>query len=72
LPIQRLIESVVGLEVAQDFRADRTFAGKWSAGHEPDHEERRRDDHEQDRDGLQQAPGDEAKHERGTLARERK
>ncbi len=57
-----LIEAVVRLEVALDFRGDGFLGGEGAAGHESQHEKRRRDDDEQDGDRLQEAAKDEAEH----------
>ncbi len=52
LPVERFIEAVVGLEIAEDFRGDGFFGGERAAGHEADHEERRRDDDQKNGDDL--------------------
>jgi hypothetical protein len=54
LPVERLVEAVVRLEVAENLGGDGLFRGEGAAGHEPDHEERRRDDDPQDGDHLEQ------------------
>src|SRR3954467_3918595 len=59
---ERLIESVVRLEVAQNLGWNGLFRRERSAGRKAQHEEGRRDNDEQDRDGLEQAAGDEAEH----------
>jgi hypothetical protein len=62
LPVERLVQSVVRLEVTEDFGRHGLLRRERTARHETDHEERGRDDHEQDGNRLQQAAGDEAKH----------
>ena len=62
LPVKGLVQAVVRLEVAEDLRRHGFLRRERTARHETDHEERGRDDHEQDGNRLKQAAGDEAKH----------
>jgi hypothetical protein len=61
-----LVETVVPLEVSLDLGRDGFLGREGTAGHQAQHEKRRRDDDEQHGNRLEQTSGEKAEHAVGS------